>query len=143
MDTKETIAPWSEDESELLHVHCLHGDFHVDILCQYPHQLHTYWSQMKNDNKSGSGSEGWKQQAEVKGLTATIFSPGSYIKAAEKSYSMVRGGRTREAAALAWERQGPTPNQISYKNWAKSVLDNPAVVESMVKSSTSANKPQV
>lgn len=98
---------------------------------------------MKNDNKSGSGSEGWTQQAELKGLTATIFSPGSYIKAAEKSYSMVRGGRTREAAALAWERQGPTPNQISYKNWAKSVLDNPAVVESMVKSSTSANEPQV
>uniref|UniRef100_A0A674NEW6 Complement component 6, duplicate 1 n=2 Tax=Takifugu rubripes TaxID=31033 RepID=A0A674NEW6_TAKRU len=57
---------------------------------------------------------------------------GSYIQAAEKSYSMVRGGRTREAAALAWERQGSTPNQVSFKNWAKSVLDNPAVVESTV-----------
>lgn len=45
---------------------------------------------------------------------------------------MVRGGRTREAAALAWERQGPAPDRTSYKNWAKSVLDNPAVVESKV-----------
>lgn len=80
------------------------------------------------------------QQAEPKGLTATVVSPGSYVKAAEKSYSMVRGGRTREASALAWERQGPTPNQISYKNWAKSVLDNPAVVESTVKSSSGAKK---
>ncbi|XP_049593607.1 complement component C6 isoform X3 [Syngnathus scovelli] len=54
---------------------------------------------------------------------------GSYIQAAEKSYSAVRGGRTREAASLAWDRQGPAPDQHSYKNWAKSVLDNPAVVD--------------
>ncbi|XP_034565493.1 complement component C6 isoform X1 [Notolabrus celidotus] len=54
---------------------------------------------------------------------------GSYVKSAEKSFSMVKGGRTREAAALAWERQGPAPDKTSYKNWAKSVLENPAVVE--------------
>ncbi|XP_068190258.1 complement component C6 [Antennarius striatus] len=59
---------------------------------------------------------------------------GSYIQAAEKSFSMVKGGRTREAAALAWERQGPAPDRTSYKNWAKSVLENPAVVESKVNS---------
>nr|AXB74598.1 complement component 6 [Planiliza haematocheilus] len=57
---------------------------------------------------------------------------GSYIKASEKSFSKVRGGRTREAAALAWERQGPSPDRASYKNWARSVLDNPAVVEEKV-----------
>uniref|UniRef100_A0A3Q3AAQ0 Complement component 6, duplicate 1 n=1 Tax=Kryptolebias marmoratus TaxID=37003 RepID=A0A3Q3AAQ0_KRYMA len=54
---------------------------------------------------------------------------GSYIQSAEKSFSMVKGGRAREAAALAWERQGPAPDRTSYKNWAKSVLDNPAVVD--------------
>ncbi|XP_071321962.1 complement component C6 isoform X1 [Trachinotus anak] len=54
---------------------------------------------------------------------------GSYIQAAEKSFSMVRGGRAREAAALAWERQGAAPDHTAFKNWAKSVLDNPAVVE--------------
>uniref|UniRef100_A0A8C5GZL1 Sushi domain-containing protein n=1 Tax=Gouania willdenowi TaxID=441366 RepID=A0A8C5GZL1_GOUWI len=48
---------------------------------------------------------------------------------AEKSFSMVKGGRTREAEALAKERQGATPDQESFKNWAKSVLDNPAVVD--------------
>lgn len=47
---------------------------------------------------------------------------------------MVQGGRAREAAALAWERQGSAPDQTAFKNWAKSVLDNPAVVESKVKS---------
>nr|XP_057920643.1 complement component C6 isoform X1 [Doryrhamphus excisus] len=54
---------------------------------------------------------------------------GSYIQAAEKSFSAVKGGRTREAAALAWEKQGPAPDRTSFKNWAKSVLDNPAVVD--------------
>ncbi|XP_068588511.1 complement component C6 [Cebidichthys violaceus] len=57
---------------------------------------------------------------------------GSYIQTAEKSFSMTKGGRPREAAALAWERQGPAPDKTSYKNWAKSVLDNPVVVESKV-----------
>ncbi|TMS08229.1 Complement component C6 [Larimichthys crocea] len=57
---------------------------------------------------------------------------GSFIQSAMKSFSMVKGGRAREAAALAWERERPAPNKASYKNWAKSVLDNPAVVESKV-----------
>lgn len=47
---------------------------------------------------------------------------------------MVKGGRAREAAALAWERQGSAPDQTAFKNWAKSVLENPAVVQSKVKS---------
>ncbi|XP_077442246.1 complement component C6 isoform X2 [Vanacampus margaritifer] len=54
---------------------------------------------------------------------------GSYIQAAEKSYSSVKGGRSREAASLTWERQGPAPDRNSYKNWAKSVLDNLAIVD--------------
>lgn len=60
---------------------------------------------------------------------AHFFCPGSYIQAAEKSFSMVKGGRAREAAALAWERQGAAPDKTSFKNWAKSVLENPAVVD--------------
>ncbi|XP_051794584.1 complement component C6 [Acanthochromis polyacanthus] len=61
--------------------------------------------------------------------TMTKKYQGSYIQSAEKSFSMVKGGRTREAAALAWERQGAAPDRTSYKNWAKSVLENPAVVD--------------
>ncbi|XP_061657872.1 complement component C6 isoform X1 [Syngnathoides biaculeatus] len=54
---------------------------------------------------------------------------GSYIQAAEKSYSAAKGGRTRETSSLASQREGPRPDQNSYKNWAKSVLDNPVVVD--------------
>ncbi|MEQ2280012.1 hypothetical protein AMECASPLE_015142 [Ameca splendens] len=54
---------------------------------------------------------------------------GSFIQASEKSFSMVKGGRAREAGALSWERQGPAPDKKSYKNWAMSVLDNPALVD--------------
>lgn len=63
-----------------------------------------------------------------------FFHPGSFVQASEKSFSMVKGGRAREAAALAWERQGSAPDQTAFKNWAKSVLENPAVVQSKVKS---------
>ncbi|KAJ7988450.1 hypothetical protein DPEC_G00323670 [Dallia pectoralis] len=54
---------------------------------------------------------------------------GSFIQSSEKSFSMVRGGRAGEAAALAWEKKGPAPDSSSYENWAKSLIDNPAVVE--------------
>lgn len=64
------------------------------------------------------------------------INPGSYIQAAEKSFSLVRGGRAREAAALAFEKAGPAPDRMSYKNWAGSVIDNPALIETKVKSST-------
>lgn len=51
------------------------------------------------------------------------------MQSSEKSFSMVRGGRTGEAAALAWEQKGAAPDSTTYKNWAKSLIDNPAVVE--------------
>lgn len=82
----------------------------------------------------------WSPSAFLHSVLKHFFGPGSYIQAAEKSFSMVTGGRVREAAALAWERQGPAPDRTSYKNWAKSVLDNPAVVESKVTSSTAENR---
>ncbi|KAL0965427.1 hypothetical protein UPYG_G00281160 [Umbra pygmaea] len=54
---------------------------------------------------------------------------GSFIQSSEKSFSMVRGGRSGEAEALAWEKKGATPDSTSFQNWAKSLVDNPAVVE--------------
>ncbi|KAM9338385.1 complement component C6 [Symphorus nematophorus] len=57
---------------------------------------------------------------------------GSYVRSSMKSFSMVKGGRAREAAALAWGGQGSIPDRRSYKNWADSVLENPSVVESKV-----------
>uniref|UniRef100_A0A8C7LKF8 Complement component 6, duplicate 2 n=1 Tax=Oncorhynchus kisutch TaxID=8019 RepID=A0A8C7LKF8_ONCKI len=54
---------------------------------------------------------------------------GSFVQSSEKFFSMVRGGRDGEAAALAWKRKGAAPDSTTYKNWAKSLIDNPAVVE--------------
>ncbi|KAM9322392.1 complement component C6 [Pholidichthys leucotaenia] len=53
---------------------------------------------------------------------------GSYIQSSEKSFSMVKGGRAREAGALSFERQGATPDKQAFKNWAMSVLENLDVV---------------
>uniref|UniRef100_A0A8C7V4G7 Complement component 6, duplicate 1 n=1 Tax=Oncorhynchus mykiss TaxID=8022 RepID=A0A8C7V4G7_ONCMY len=61
--------------------------------------------------------------------TMTQKHEGSFVQSSEKSFSMVRGGRTGEAAALAWEQKGAAPDSTTYKNWAKSLIDNPAVVE--------------
>uniref|UniRef100_A0A674AXB7 Complement component 6, duplicate 2 n=1 Tax=Salmo trutta TaxID=8032 RepID=A0A674AXB7_SALTR len=61
--------------------------------------------------------------------TMTEKHEGSFVQSSEKSFSMVRGGRTGEAAALAWEKKGAAPDSTTYTNWAKSLIDNPAVVE--------------
>uniref|UniRef100_A0A8D0CGY5 Complement component 6, duplicate 1 n=1 Tax=Scleropages formosus TaxID=113540 RepID=A0A8D0CGY5_SCLFO len=55
--------------------------------------------------------------------------PGSFLKASERSISMVRGGRAEYAAALAIERQGVLPDSTTYKDWMESTKDNPTVVE--------------
>uniref|UniRef100_A0A8C9U3T6 Complement component 6, duplicate 1 n=1 Tax=Scleropages formosus TaxID=113540 RepID=A0A8C9U3T6_SCLFO len=54
---------------------------------------------------------------------------GSFLKASERSISMVRGGRAEYAAALAIERQGVLPDSTTYKDWMESTKDNPTVVE--------------
>lgn len=165
MSNKENVAPCRKTKfshvsklraqtwkrvvaSPLYHYTCF-GVVHVDIACQRQPCYHdSQCNQALECRHSIVWAEYLQMAVQTHGLQDPIWairfactsslSPGSYIQASEKSYSMVRGGRTREAAALAWERQGPTPNKASYKNWAKSVLDNPAVVESTVKSSSSA-----
>lgn len=42
---------------------------------------------------------------------------------------MVRGGRSGEAEALAWDKTGPAPDSTTYTNWVKSLIDNLVVVE--------------
>uniref|UniRef100_A0AAQ6A7E0 Complement component 6 n=1 Tax=Amphiprion ocellaris TaxID=80972 RepID=A0AAQ6A7E0_AMPOC len=92
---------------------------HYDLLYQYSRE------ELKSSGTTAKSVSRLKPRAK-KGMTQKY--QGSYIQSAEKSFSMVKGGRTREAAALAWERQGPAPDRTSYKNWAKSVLENPAVL---------------
>nr|BAU69627.1 C6 [Sphyrna zygaena] len=53
---------------------------------------------------------------------------GSILEAAEKSVSMVRGGRVEFAAALAWQKGESFPTE-QYQNWKLSVQHNPTVVD--------------
>ncbi|KAL4609208.1 complement component C6 [Arapaima gigas] len=54
---------------------------------------------------------------------------GSFLKASERSISMVRGGRAEFAAALAMEKRGALPDSTTYRDWMESTKDNPTVVE--------------
>uniref|UniRef100_A0AAQ5Y1K9 Complement component 6 n=1 Tax=Amphiprion ocellaris TaxID=80972 RepID=A0AAQ5Y1K9_AMPOC len=104
---------------------------HYDLLYQYSRE------ELKSSGETEERIKGCLSRETT--WTIILYSEHSSVtrcsdnrmtqKYQEKSFSMVKGGRTREAAALAWERQGPAPDRTSYKNWAKSVLENPAVVE--------------
>ncbi|XP_048450192.1 complement component C6-like [Rhincodon typus] len=58
---------------------------------------------------------------------------GSILEAAEKSVSMVRGGRAEFAAALAWQKGKVFPTK-EYTTWVESVHDNPTVVDFTLRS---------
>ncbi|KAF3848775.1 hypothetical protein F7725_015272 [Dissostichus mawsoni] len=92
---------------------------HYDLLYQYSREELTTSGETEEHIKSCLGRE----------TTWTIILYTEHSSAAEKSFSMVKGGRAREAAALAWQRERPAPDSTVFKNWAKSVLDNPALVE--------------
>lgn len=54
---------------------------------------------------------------------------GSFLQGAEKSISLVQGGRSRQAAALAWEKGSSGPEAEVYSEWLESVKENPAVID--------------
>ncbi|XP_069483300.1 complement component C6-like [Ambystoma mexicanum] len=55
-------------------------------------------------------------------------SDGSFLQSSEKSISLVKGGRSEYAAALAWKRQGTFPDHNIFQEWLESTKDNPVVV---------------
>lgn len=55
--------------------------------------------------------------------------PGSMLESSEKSVSLVKGGRSEYAAALAWEKTGSFPEHTAYTNWLESTKDNPIVID--------------
>lgn len=59
----------------------------------------------------------------------TIETKGSILEVAEKSVSLVQGGRTEYAAALAWQKGKAFASNKIYDDWEKSVRDNPTVVD--------------
>lgn len=54
---------------------------------------------------------------------------GSFLQGSEKSISLVQGGRSRQAAALAWEKGSSGPQAEVYSEWLESVKENPAVID--------------
>ncbi|XP_006875462.1 PREDICTED: complement component C6 [Chrysochloris asiatica] len=53
---------------------------------------------------------------------------GSFLQGAEKSISLVQGGRSEYAAALAWEKGSSGPEEKTFSEWLESVKDNPSVI---------------
>uniref|UniRef100_A0A8D1KH19 Complement component C6 n=1 Tax=Sus scrofa TaxID=9823 RepID=A0A8D1KH19_PIG len=54
---------------------------------------------------------------------------GSFLQGSEKSISLVKGGRSEYAAALAWEKGSSGPGEKTYSEWLESVKENPAVID--------------
>ncbi|XP_029433979.1 complement component C6 isoform X1 [Rhinatrema bivittatum] len=54
---------------------------------------------------------------------------GSFLQSSERSVSLVRGGRTEYAAALAWKKEGAFPESNIFTDWLESTKDNPVVVD--------------
>lgn len=54
---------------------------------------------------------------------------GSFLQGAEKSISMVQGGRSEYAAALVWEKGNSVPEEKVFYEWLESVKENPVVID--------------
>ncbi|XP_012662513.1 complement component C6 [Otolemur garnettii] len=54
---------------------------------------------------------------------------GSFLQGAEKAISLVQGGRSEYAAALAWEKGSSGPEEKVFSEWLESVKENPAVID--------------
>ncbi|NWX21848.1 CO6 protein, partial [Aegotheles bennettii] len=59
----------------------------------------------------------------------TVKHEGSILESAERSISLVKGGRSEYAAALAWEKKGSFPGHTIFTNWLESTKDNPVVID--------------
>ncbi|KAI9999372.1 hypothetical protein NQD34_018265 [Periophthalmus magnuspinnatus] len=71
----------------------------------------------------------YKKVARCRDESSTERITASYIQRSEKSFSMVRGGRVREAARLSWVRDQEPPNKQVFRDWARSVLEQQEVVD--------------
>ncbi|XP_061325449.1 complement component C6 isoform X2 [Pezoporus flaviventris] len=59
----------------------------------------------------------------------TVKHEGSILESAERSVSLVKGGRSEHAASLAWEKKAAFPEHTVFTDWLESVKDNPVVIE--------------
>ncbi|NWY49350.1 CO6 protein, partial [Chionis minor] len=59
----------------------------------------------------------------------TVKHEGSILESAERSVSLVKGGSSEYAAALAWEKKGAFPGHTVFTNWLESTKNNPVVID--------------
>ena len=55
------------------------------------------------------------------------------MQGSEKSISLVQGGRSEYAAALAWEKGSSGPEEKTFSEWLESVKENPTVIDFKVR----------
>ncbi|XP_069483298.1 complement component C6-like [Ambystoma mexicanum] len=60
--------------------------------------------------------------------SSSTYTAGSFLQSSEKSISLVKGGRTEYAAALAWKKEGAFPDSKIFMEWVESTKDNPVVL---------------
>ncbi|KAJ0057639.1 hypothetical protein NL108_011581, partial [Boleophthalmus pectinirostris] len=111
---------------------------HYDLLYQFSEETLKASGESDETFKGCVGSETfftvilysqYKSVTRCKDESTTERMTGSYLQRSEESFSMVRGGRLREAARLSWEKGQEPPNKQVYRDWARSVLEQPDVVE--------------
>ncbi|KAM6227207.1 complement component C6 isoform 3-T3 [Spheniscus humboldti] len=74
----------------------------------------------------------WKKKKTSTRCTTnkmTVKHEGSILESAERSVSLVKGGRSMYAAALAWEKKGAFPGHRVFTEWLESTKDNPVVID--------------
>ncbi|CAH6787331.1 complement component C6 [Phodopus roborovskii] len=54
---------------------------------------------------------------------------GSLLQGSEKAISLVQGGRSQQAAALAWEKGTSGPEEKVFSEWVESVKESPGVID--------------
>lgn len=138
---------WNEAAIQQLPV----SRFHLDRHLIHPTQQCNQMQEQKDDGKTSRFLANSAREHNINCLSLSLkrdlintkssrsfpkhfFGSGSFMKSSKKSFSQVRGGRIREAEALSFEQEGPSPNKETFKNWAKSVIDNPDIVDYKVTS---------
>lgn len=55
--------------------------------------------------------------------------PGSIVKASQKTFTSVQGGKAEYSAKLAWENKEVSPASKTYYDWIQSTIENPTVID--------------
>uniref|UniRef100_A0A8B9H503 Complement component 6 n=1 Tax=Astyanax mexicanus TaxID=7994 RepID=A0A8B9H503_ASTMX len=107
-------------------------EFLNSLPLEYNYPLYRQIFQLFGTHYFASGTLGGQYdllyQYDHETFLSYVSASGSFVQTSEKSLSTVKGGRSEYAAALAWEKSGAPPDSTVYKDWIKSTIDNPTVI---------------